>query len=156
VVLGHLCIGSAGAAVPNVPGFQGALARLFERDSTHTHHSPRRHVVALQCCADYSASREDFPTRYLGFSQPSQFTGGRIHFGFWCCRNDRDCGRDADFLSGVYAGSTKLASNFYAAGRSSPTRQTSRRAAMLDLVYLLLGLGVFGLMGLYARWAANA
>jgi len=27
---------------------------------------------------------------------------------------------------------------------------------MLDLIYLLLGLGVFGLMGLYARWAANA
>jgi len=27
---------------------------------------------------------------------------------------------------------------------------------MLDLIYLLLGLGVFGLMGLYARWAVNA
>jgi len=27
---------------------------------------------------------------------------------------------------------------------------------MLDLAYLALGLGLFGLMGLYARWAANA
>jgi len=28
--------------------------------------------------------------------------------------------------------------------------------AMLDIVYLALGVGLFGLMGLYARWAANA
>jgi hypothetical protein len=27
---------------------------------------------------------------------------------------------------------------------------------MLDLVYLALGIGLFALMGLYARWAANA
>jgi len=27
---------------------------------------------------------------------------------------------------------------------------------MLDIVYLALGIGLFGLMGLYARWAANA
>jgi len=27
---------------------------------------------------------------------------------------------------------------------------------MLDLIYLSLGLGVFGLMALYARWAASA
>lgn len=28
--------------------------------------------------------------------------------------------------------------------------------AMLDILYLALGAGLFGLMGLYARWAANA
>jgi hypothetical protein len=27
---------------------------------------------------------------------------------------------------------------------------------MLDILYLALGVGLFGLMGLYARWAANA
>jgi len=27
---------------------------------------------------------------------------------------------------------------------------------MLDILFLALGVGLFGLMGLYARWAANA
>jgi hypothetical protein len=33
---------------------------------------------------------------------------------------------------------------------------TSGARVMLDLVYLALGIGLFALMGLYARWAANA
>jgi hypothetical protein len=35
---------------------------------------------------------------------------------------------------------------------SKPTGEHS----MLDLIYLALGLGLFGLMQLYARWAAKA
>jgi hypothetical protein len=30
------------------------------------------------------------------------------------------------------------------------------RVAMLDLVYMALGLGLFALLALYARWAANS
>jgi hypothetical protein len=33
---------------------------------------------------------------------------------------------------------------------------TKGDVTMLDLIYLALGIGLFGLMGLYARWAANA
>ena len=32
----------------------------------------------------------------------------------------------------------------------------NEETAMLDLIYLALGLGLFGLMQLYARWAAKA
>jgi hypothetical protein len=34
--------------------------------------------------------------------------------------------------------------------------RSGRRPSMLDLIYLCLGLGLFALMGLYARWATNA
>jgi hypothetical protein len=33
---------------------------------------------------------------------------------------------------------------------------TKGDVTMLDIVYLALGVGLFGLMGLYARWASNA
>ena len=32
----------------------------------------------------------------------------------------------------------------------------NEETAMLDIIYLALGLGLFGLMQLYARWAAKA
>ena len=37
-----------------------------------------------------------------------------------------------------------------------PDANHERTTLMLDLLYLLLGLGLFGLMGLYARWATSA
>jgi hypothetical protein len=33
---------------------------------------------------------------------------------------------------------------------------TKGDGTMLDILYLAIGIGLFGLMGLYARWAANA
>jgi hypothetical protein len=36
-----------------------------------------------------------------------------------------------------------------------PCRKFMRRRPMLDIVYLALGVGLFGLMAAYARWAAN-
>ena len=53
------------------------------------------------------------------------------------------------------ASCSKLTSNFYAA-LSSSFPDTAGDTLMLDLIYLALGLGLFALMGLYARWAANA
>jgi hypothetical protein len=38
----------------------------------------------------------------------------------------------------------------------SPASISAGEHAMLDLIYLALGLGLFGLMQLYARWAAKA
>jgi hypothetical protein len=42
------------------------------------------------------------------------------------------------------------------ASLAPPRYEPTGGLAMLDLIYLVLGLGLFGLMGLYARWAANA
>ena len=39
---------------------------------------------------------------------------------------------------------------------SSCSSKSTGGLAMLDLIYLALGLGLFGLMQLYARWAAKA
>jgi hypothetical protein len=35
-------------------------------------------------------------------------------------------------------------------------RRQRTEGHLLDIVYLALGLGIFALMGLYARWATNA
>ena len=59
-------------------------------------------------------------------------------------------------LCRIYAGARELTSQFYALGLSSCSSTKSGARVMLDLVYLALGIGLFALMGLYARWAANA
>lgn len=44
----------------------------------------------------------------------------------------------------------------YARPPSSPSRHNLEASAMYDIAYLMLGLAIFALMGLYARWAGNA
>ena len=51
---------------------------------------------------------------------------------------------------------SKLTSYFYAAGLRSLSGFATGGTAVLDLTYIALGLASFGLMALYARWAANA
>jgi len=38
---------------------------------------------------------------------------------------------------------------------SSISRHNLEASAMYDVAYLLLGLAIFAVMGLYARWAGN-
>ena len=52
-------------------------------------------------------------------------------------------------------GTLKSASHFYAGNPSLPAGEIWRYD-MLDLAYLLLGLGIFALMLGYAAWAARA
>jgi hypothetical protein len=59
------------------------------------------------------------------------------------------------FLSRAYAANRKSVSNLYAPYLSSSSSQPTGGRHMLDLIYLALGLGLFGLMSLYARWAAG-
>jgi hypothetical protein len=59
-------------------------------------------------------------------------------------------------LSRAYVGARRFVSNLYAAKPSFCPSKPTGGAQMLDLVYLALGLGLFALMSLYARWAANA
>jgi hypothetical protein len=54
----------------------------------------------------------------------------------------------------LYAGEPGLTSHFYARFNTSTAAQ-QQEAAVLDLVYIALGLSLFGLMQLYARWAAK-
>ena len=56
----------------------------------------------------------------------------------------------------VYVGYRQFVSNLYAVKPSSSWSTPTGGIRMLDLLYLALGLGLFALMGLYARWAANA
>jgi hypothetical protein len=39
---------------------------------------------------------------------------------------------------------------------TTPQTRSYGGPSMLDILYLALGLGLFALLGLYARWAANA
>lgn len=85
--------------------------------------------MARAACRDWQQGCKPCPTK----SQPSLFS--LFHFD---------------------TGGPKLVSNFYAGRPSSFRSKPAGGLAMLDLVYLALGIGLFALMGLYARWAANA
>jgi hypothetical protein len=56
----------------------------------------------------------------------------------------------------VYVRPPQSVSNLYARKPSSIWSKSTGGVRMLDLIYLALGLSIFALMGLYARWAANA
>jgi hypothetical protein len=59
-------------------------------------------------------------------------------------------------LSGVYGILHKFGSSLYAARDSSyPEELGAEGSSMLDIIYLALGLGLFALMVVYARWAAT-
>jgi hypothetical protein len=60
------------------------------------------------------------------------------------------------FLCRPYAAGAHSASHPYTDPLSSCSSQSTGEHSMLDLIYLALGLGLFGLMQLYARWAAKA
>jgi hypothetical protein len=55
-----------------------------------------------------------------------------------------------------YAAAPHSVSHPYADPLSSCSSKPTGEHSMLDLIYLALGLGLFGLMQLYARWAAKA
>jgi len=56
----------------------------------------------------------------------------------------------------AYAAGTTFISNLYLPRPSSCSSNPTGGPSMLDLVYLGLGLALFGLMSLYAHWAASA
>ena len=58
-------------------------------------------------------------------------------------------------LSIFYAPGRKSVSSLYARRPSSISRHNLEASAMYDVAYLLLGLAIFAVMGLYARWAGN-
>jgi hypothetical protein len=81
------------------------------------------------------------------------------------CRSRRDAdnqmhshgqSREAPSLFLPYDGDQGSASNTYASVIRFTVSTTKGDVTMLDIVYLALGVGLFGLMGLYARWASNA